>query len=85
MRVNIRALTLVRVCRMTPYVADTMAAVSTAPGRGGIGILRVSGPGCRSIAEAVVGRVPDARVADVTGEGVRHHLPKVLGHLLGAP
>ena len=31
---------------MSPPAADTIAAISTAPGRGGIGIVRVSGPGC---------------------------------------
>jgi tRNA modification GTPase len=50
---------------MTPSAGDTIAAVSTAPGRGGIGIVRVSGPGCRSIAEIVVGRVPEPRLAEL--------------------
>ncbi len=30
--------------------ADTIAAVVTPPGRGGVGIVRVSGPGARDIA-----------------------------------
>jgi tRNA modification GTPase len=50
---------------MTPSTGDTIAAVSTAPGRGGIGIVRVSGPGCRGIAEIVVGRVPEPRLAEL--------------------
>ena len=50
---------------MTPSTADTIAAVSTAPGRGGIGVLRISGPGCRGIAEGVLGRVPEARAAEL--------------------
>jgi tRNA modification GTPase len=33
---------------------DTIAAVSTPPGRGGIGIVRVSGPGARALAERVL-------------------------------
>ena len=33
---------------------DTIAAVSTPPGRGGIGIVRISGPDARSIAEAML-------------------------------
>ncbi len=45
--------------------SDTIAAVATAPGRGGIGIVRVSGRGCRSIAEALLGRVPAPRVAEL--------------------
>ncbi|MDX1434545.1 MAG: tRNA uridine-5-carboxymethylaminomethyl(34) synthesis GTPase MnmE [Gammaproteobacteria bacterium] len=40
---------------------DTIAAVSTAPGRGGIGIVRVSGPAAAGIAEGVLGRVPEVR------------------------
>lgn len=32
---------------------DTIAAIATAPGRGGIGIIRLSGPRARSIAEAL--------------------------------
>ena len=33
---------------------DTIAAVSTPPGRGGIGIVRISGPDARAIAEAML-------------------------------
>lgn len=35
---------------------DTIAAVATAPGAGGVGIVRVSGPAARTIAIAVCGR-----------------------------
>ena len=42
---------------------DTIAAVSTPPGRGGIGIVRVSGPRAGEVAEAVAGRLPEPRVA----------------------
>jgi tRNA modification GTPase len=42
---------------------DTIAAVATAPGRGGIGIVRVSGPLAADIARAVTGRVPQPRRA----------------------
>jgi tRNA modification GTPase len=45
------------------YVEDTIAAVATAPGRGGIGIVRVSGPDVTSIAAAVTGRLPEPRYA----------------------
>ena len=37
---------------------DTIAAVSTPPGRGGIGVLRISGPDARAIVERVL-RFPD--------------------------
>ena len=42
---------------------DTIAAVSTPPGRGGIGIVRVSGPRAGEVAKAVAGRLPEPRVA----------------------
>ncbi len=35
---------------------DTIAAISTAPGAGGVGIVRLSGPRSREIAEAIGGR-----------------------------
>lgn len=41
----------------------TIAALATPPGRGGIGVVRVSGPATRAIAQGIVGRVPDARHA----------------------
>jgi tRNA modification GTPase len=43
--------------------SDTIAAIATAPGRGGIGIVRVSGPAVPGIAEGVLGRVPQPRCA----------------------
>ncbi len=42
---------------------DTIAAIATAPGRGGIGIVRVSGPGAAVIAAGVVGSALVPRVA----------------------
>jgi len=42
---------------------DTIAAIATPPGRGGIGIVRVSGGSLDALIEAIVGRVPPARVA----------------------
>jgi tRNA modification GTPase len=51
---------------------DTIAALATPPGRGGVGIIRVSGPGSRDIAEAVLGRLPEPRRAEYLpfhGEG----------------
>ena len=44
---------------------DTIAALATAAGRGGVGVVRVSGPAVRSIAEAVLGRVPQPRRAEL--------------------
>ncbi len=45
--------------------SDTITAVATAPGRGGIGIVRVSGPDCRHIAIALLGRAPAPRTAEL--------------------
>ena len=39
---------------MTRALTDTIAAIATAPGPGGIGIVRVSGPEARGVAESVV-------------------------------
>lgn len=42
---------------------DTIAAIATAPGRGGIGVVRVSGPHVSAIAQAILGKLPSARHA----------------------
>ncbi len=42
---------------------ETIVAVATPPGRGGIGILRVSGPAAAAIAQAVLGVCPPPRHA----------------------
>lgn len=43
--------------------AETIVAVATPPGRGGIGVVRVSGPLARTIAAAVLGSEPAPRQA----------------------
>ena len=43
--------------------ADTIAAVSTAPGRAGIGVVRVSGPAVRAITAGILGQTPEPRAA----------------------
>ena len=43
--------------------ADTIAAVASAPGAGGVGVLRVSGPRAAAIARTLLGRAPRARHA----------------------
>lgn len=43
--------------------ADTIAAIATPPGRGGVGIVRISGPRVGAIAEAILGRLPRPRHA----------------------
>ena len=44
---------------------DTIVAIATPPGRGGIGVVRVSGPAVGDIAGAVLGAVPRPRVASL--------------------
>ena len=62
-----------------PYIKDTIAARATAPGRGGIGIVRVSGPGVKEISRHILGEIPEPRLAiysdfrdgeDVIDEGI---------------
>ncbi|MGF1614047.1 MAG: tRNA uridine-5-carboxymethylaminomethyl(34) synthesis GTPase MnmE [Gammaproteobacteria bacterium] len=49
----------------TAPLQDTIAAQATPPGRGGVGIVRVSGPHVRPIAKALLGDVPAPRRAVV--------------------
>ena len=42
---------------------DVIAAIATAPGRAGIGVVRLSGPDLRPIAERLLGRLPAPRRA----------------------
>jgi len=65
--------------------ADLIAAVATAPGRGGIGVVRLSGPELASVSLRLTGTSPQPRVAtlarflDVTGveidEGIVLYFP----------
>jgi tRNA modification GTPase len=56
--------------------ADTIVAAATPPGRGGIGIVRISGPAVRAIAAALLGSAPAPRHAtladflDAAGEPI---------------
>ena len=46
------------------YQKETIAAQATAPGRGGVGIIRISGPEVKSVAQAILGRIPEIRKAE---------------------
>jgi tRNA modification GTPase len=46
--------------------ADTIAAVATPPGRGGIGVVRVSGKDIKPLALKVIGYVPEPRYASLS-------------------
>src|SRR6266536_1031110 len=69
---------------MTP-VTDTIAAIATPPGRGGIGVIRVSGPAVPAMLTALFGRDLPPRIAtaatfhDARGEtldqGLALHFP----------
>lgn len=45
--------------------SETIVAQATAQGRGGVGIVRVSGPKATEIAKQILGRVPEIRQAEV--------------------
>ena len=45
-------------------INDTIVAQATPPGRGGVGILRISGPKTALVAETVLGKLPKPRYAD---------------------
>lgn len=49
---------------MSVQNTDTIAAIATPPGRGGVGIIRISGPLAKSIAEKVLQKIPQPRFAD---------------------
>ena len=46
-------------------MTDTIAAIATPPGRGGIGIVRVSGPATPAIASVLCGALPRPRYAEL--------------------
>ena len=66
--------------RPPDYIRDTIVAAATPPGKGGIGIVRVSGPDAEAVAMAVLGRLPVPRHAsfcefsDASGAVVDHGL-----------
>lgn len=47
-------------------MSDTIVAIATPPGRGGVGVIRVSGTKTIEIANAVLGFIPQARYATYT-------------------
>ncbi|MBB6247477.1 tRNA uridine-5-carboxymethylaminomethyl(34) synthesis GTPase MnmE [Rhodanobacter sp. A1T4] len=65
--------------------SDTIAAIASAPGMGGVGVVRVSGPAVPAIAQTLLGHIPSPRYAhliafrDVAGElidrGLLLHFP----------
>lgn len=70
---------------MTAQTTDTIAAIASAPGAAGVGVVRVSGPVVPAIAQTLFGRAPQPRHAhfaafrDASGElidrGLLLHFP----------
>jgi len=48
---------------MPEYARDTIVASATPPGKGGIGIVRISGDDAERLAKALIGHVPEPRFA----------------------
>ncbi|GAB59600.1 tRNA uridine-5-carboxymethylaminomethyl(34) synthesis GTPase MnmE [Rheinheimera nanhaiensis] len=46
------------------FTTDTIAALATAPGRAGVGIIRISGPHTKAVAQAILHRIPKPRYAE---------------------
>lgn len=66
------------------YRQDTIAALATPPGRGGVGIVRVSGPSAKALAKTILGHQPTPRYAhygpfqgnaSVIDEGIALYFP----------
>ncbi|WP_019676231.1 tRNA uridine-5-carboxymethylaminomethyl(34) synthesis GTPase MnmE [Arsukibacterium perlucidum] len=46
------------------FSTDTIAALATAPGRAGVGIIRISGPDTKKVAQAILHKLPKPRYAE---------------------
>jgi tRNA modification GTPase len=70
-----------------PTTTDIIAAIATPPGRGGIGIVRVSGPDLSRIVDGVVGHALQPRVATLVSfhGGHGEELDQGLALLFAAP
>lgn len=69
---------------------DTIVAISTAPGRGGIGVVRISGPDARGIAESLLEAPPEPWLARhahlaVLIDGDARHVDRVVATWFQAP
>lgn len=50
--------------QLTTNHQETIAAQATPPGRGGVGIIRISGPEAKNVAQTILGRLPQVRKAE---------------------
>lgn len=65
--------------------ADTIAAVASAQGRGGVGVVRISGPDVKALANGILGNLPKVRHAtyanflddkgDILDQGIALYFP----------
>ena len=62
-KLSARSIALTVEARLIADLPKLKAAVATPAGRGGIGIVRVSGPAVPAVAQAVLGALPQARRA----------------------
>ncbi|MEO6801082.1 MAG: tRNA uridine-5-carboxymethylaminomethyl(34) synthesis GTPase MnmE [Rhodanobacter sp.] len=51
---------------MPDHASDTIAAIASAPGAAGVGVVRVSGPAVPAMARTLLGRTPQPRLAHFT-------------------
>lgn len=71
--------------KVLPQSVDTIVAIATAQGRGGIGVVRISGSDSKALASAILGKLPAARFAaysnftdkngDVLDQGIAIYFP----------
>lgn len=64
---------------------DTIAAIATPPGRGGVGIIRISGPLAPGIARSLAGKLPKPRYAELANFCDPHEQPIDNGIILYFP
>jgi tRNA modification GTPase len=64
---------------------DTIAAIASAPGRGAVGVIRVSGPDVPRIAQEILGVLPGPRLAQVANFRSSHGEPLDRGLALYFP
>lgn len=68
------------IAKAAPVPGDTIAAIATPPGRGGVGVIRVSGDAVPALIPALLGKTPPPRHAhfgpflDAEGHAIDHGL-----------
>jgi tRNA modification GTPase len=65
--------------------ADTIVAIATPPGRGGIGVVRVSGPAARQVARCLIVHAQDLEPRHATLTLIRRAAESMQGEACGVP